>query len=395
MKLNDRQVAALKPAEKRYMMSADDGLGLYVEVMTSGAKYWRMRYRKGKKEEKLTLGRYPILSLADARDMCTEARRHAVHSGGTPRDVVNPPVPATFKELAEQWYTQNISGWSKTHITDVRHKLDAYLLPQLGDKPVISITTQDLISTFKPMILHDILPSMDKARIIAGQVLQFSLSLGEVTHNVALDLKGLLPPSRTKRHFASLTVPSDVTRLIRAIKGYQGTPVVRTALLFSAYTFQRPGEIRKAEWPEFDFNENLWRIPAAKMKARRKHVVPLAHQVVTLLQNLRPLTGTGQFIFPAIGRSKAGVVPMSENTITSALHSMGFGRDEMSAHSFRSLASTNLNEQGWDSDLIERQLAHSESNAVKASYDFSAKLPRRREMMQAWADWLDNLTMQV
>jgi integrase len=225
------------------------------------------------------------------------------------------------------------------------------------------------------MILQDILPSMDKARIIAGQVLQFAISLGEVTHNVALDLKGLLPSSRTKRHFASLTVPSDVARLMRAIKGYQGTLIVRTALLFSAYTFQRPGEIRRAEWSEFDWDENLWRIPEAKMKARRQHVVPLARQVMALLQNVKPLTGAGPFIFPAIGKSNAGVVPMSENTITSALHSMGFGRDEMSAHGFRSLASTNLNEQGWDSDLIERQLAHSESNSVKASYDFSAKLP--------------------
>jgi integrase len=392
VKLNDRQVAALKPEEKRYMRCVDDGLGLYIEVMVSGAKYWRMRYRKGKKEEKLTLGKYPILSLADARDMCIEARRHATHNGGTPRDIVNPPVSATFRELAEQWYTQNSSTWSKSHTTDVRHKLDAYLLPQLGDKPIALITVQDLIGTFRPMILQDILPSMDKARIIAGQVLQFALSLGEVTHNVGLDLKGLLPSSRTKRHFASLTVPSDVARLMCAIKGYQGTVVVRVALLFSAYTFQRPGEIRRAEWSEFDLTENLWRLPAEKMKARRKHVVPLSRQVIALLEYLRPHTGRGQYLFPAIGRSKAGIVPMSENTITSALHSMGFGRDEMSAHGFRSMASTNLNEQGWDSDLVERQLAHSESNSVKASYDFSAKLPQRREMMQAWADWLDKLT---
>jgi integrase len=391
MKLNDRQIAALKPGEKRYMMSADDGLGLYIEVMVSGAKYWRMRYRKGKKEEKITLGKYPILSLADARDMCTEARRHAVHNGGTPRDIVNPSAGTTFGELAEQWYTQHVATWSESHTTDVRHKLDAYLLPRLADKAVASITVQDLIAVFKPMILQDILPSMDKARIIAGQVFQFALSLGEATHNVSLDLKGLLPSSRTKRHFASLTAPSDVARLMRAIKSYPGTALVRAALLFSAYTFQRPGEIRRAEWIEFDFAENLWRLPAEKMKARRQHVVPLARQVIALLQNLQQLTGEGPFVFPAIGKSKAGVVPMSENTITSALHTMGFGRDEMSAHGFRSLASTNLNEQGWDSDLIERQLAHSESNSVKASYDFSAKLSQRREMMQSWADWLDAL----
>jgi integrase len=395
MKMNDREVAALKPEKKRHMTCVDDGLGLYIDLMVSGAKYWRMRYRKGKKEEKVTLGAYPIVRLAEARDMCTEIRRKLVQNSGTQaREILNPPVAATFRELAEQWYTQNVPGWSKSHTTDVRHKLDTYLLPRLGDKPIVSITVQDLISTFKPMILQDILPSMDKTRIIAGQVLQFAVALGEVTHNVALDLKGLLPSSRTKRHFASLTVPSDVARLMRAIKGYQGTLIVRIALLFSAYTFQRPGEIRRAEWSEFDWDGNLWRIPEAKMKARRQHVVPLARQVVALLQNVRPFTGAGQFIFSAIGKSNAGIIPMSENTITSALHSMGFGRNEMSAHGFRSLASTNLNEQGWDSDLIERQLAHSESNSVKASYDFSAKLPQRREMMQAWADWLDHLTGQ-
>ncbi|MDR1622249.1 MAG: Arm DNA-binding domain-containing protein [Synergistaceae bacterium] len=162
MKLNDRQVAALKPEEKRYMRCVDDGLGLYIEVMVSGTKYWRMRYRKGKKEEKLTLGKYPILSLADARDMCIEARRHATHNGGTPRDIVCPPVSATFWELAEKWYTQNAGAWSKSHTTDVRHKLDTYLLPQLGDKPIASITVQDLIGTFRPMILQDILPQWIK-----------------------------------------------------------------------------------------------------------------------------------------------------------------------------------------------------------------------------------------
>jgi integrase len=394
-KLTDREIAGLDPKDKRYMQSTDDGLGLYIEVMTSGAKYWRMRYHKGKKEEKVTLGKYPILRLADARQMCTDIRRKlALGEGTRAREILNPPAAATFGELAEQWYAKNVSEWSKSHATDVRHKLDVYLLPQLRDKPVASITVHDLISTFKPMTLRNILPSLNKARIIAGQVLQFALSIGEVTHNVALDLKGLLPSSRTKRHFASLTVPADVARLMLSIKGYPGTLIVRAALLFSAYTFQRPGEIRRAEWTEFDFKENLWRIPAEKMKAGKQHLVPLSSQVVALLEDLKPHTGRGQYVFPAIGKSKKGTVPMSENTITSALHSMGFGREEMCAHGFRSMASSNLNEVEWDSDLIERQLAHSEGNAAKASYDFSAKLPRRREMMQWWADWLDKRTEQ-
>jgi len=392
MKLNDRQVAALRPEEKRRMVCVDDGLGLYVDVMVSGAKYWRLRYRRGKMEEKITLGEYPILSLADARELCTDIRRKlTLNSGTQAKEILNPPVTASFKELAEQWYSQNVSKWSKSHGTDVRHKLDVYLLPKLGSQPIALITVQDLLSTFRPMILQDMLPSMDKARIIAGQVIQFAIAIGEATHNVTLDLKGLLPSSRTKRHFASLTDPPDVARLMRAIKGYHGTMVIRTALLFSAYTFQRPGEIRQAEWVEFDWGENLWRLPEEKMKTRRKHVVPLARQVVTLLENLKPITGEGRYVFPAIGKSKAGTVPMSENTVTSALHSMGFERDEMCAHGFRSMASTNLNEQGWPSDVIERQLAHTESNKVKAAYNKAEYLPERRKMMQHWSDWLDSL----
>lgn len=391
MKLNDRQVAALKAREKRYMTCVDDDLGLYVETMITEKKFWRLRWRRGKTEQKLTLGRYPILSLAKARDMALEIRQAALVSGESPKELLSQPVGSTFGELAEQWYSQNVNTWSATHAADVRHKLDSFILPDLRDRLMKSITVQDLQAVFKPLILRDILPSLDKARIIVGQVFQYALTISEVEHNVALDLKGLLPSSRTKKHFASLTAPADVARLMKAIQAYPGSFVVRCALLFSAYTFQRPGEIRKAEWLEFDFTEKVWRLPAEKMKAGRPHLVPLSRQVVELLQSLRPHTGEGQYVFPAIGKSKAGTVPMSENTVTSALRTMGFGREQMSAHGFRSLASTNLHEQGWVSDIIERQLAHSEGNAVKASYNFAAYMPQRREMMQAWADWLDSL----
>lgn len=389
MKYNDRQIAALKAKEKRYMTCVDDDLGLYAETMPTGRKFWRLRWRKGKMEQKLTLGEYPVLSLALARDRALEIRQAAMVNKESPREVVNRPGGSTFGALAEQWYAQHVNTWSSTHAADVRHKLDAYILPELQDKLIQTLSVQDLQSVLRPLILRDILPSMDKARIVIGQIFQYGLSLGEVAHNVASDLKGLLPSSRTKRHFASMTTPADVERLMRAIKAYPGSFVVRCALLFSAYTFQRPGEIRRAEWTEISLDEGIWRLPAEKMKARRQHVVPLARQVVGLLQGLQPHTGRGQYVFPALGKSKAGTVPMSENTVTSALRSMDFGPEEMTAHGFRSMASTNLHEQGWPSDIIERQLAHSEGNAVKAAYNYAEFLPQRREMMQAWADWLD------
>ena len=220
-----------------------------------------------------------------------------------------------------------------------------------------------------------------------GQVLRFAIARGDAEFDVTLNLRGAMKPIR-KRHYAAVTAPKEVADLLVRLDSYIGGPVLRTALWFSLYTFQRPGEIRGAEWKEIDLDSALWRIPEHRMKNRRPHVVPLTRQVIDILKELRPITGDSRFVFPTI---KSKSKPMSENTVRVALRSMGYTNEQMTAHGFRTVASTNLNEQGWNSDIIELSLAHVEGNSVRAAYNRAERLTERRDMMQAWADWLDNL----
>jgi integrase len=203
-------------------------------------------------------------------------------------------------------------------------------------------------------------------------------------------LQGALAPIIVK-HRASITDPRKLADLLRAMGAFEGSVVVKSALWFSAYTFLRPGEVRRLEWSEVNLEGAEVRIPAEKMKTRQLHIVPLARQPLELLEELKPLTGHGRYVFPSIRATARGNVPMSENTVNAALRRLGFGRDEMTAHGFRSTASTLLNERGWNPDAVERQLAHAEADGVRAAYNHAEYLPQRREMMQWWADWLDGL----
>ncbi|MGH6885504.1 MAG: tyrosine-type recombinase/integrase, partial [Geminicoccales bacterium] len=220
-----------------------------------------------------------------------------------------------------------------------------------------------------------------------GQVFRFAVATGRAVRDPAADLRGALVTVRGS-HFASITEPKAIGALLRAIGGYQGTHIVRCALRLAPLTFVRPGELRAAEWPEFDLDAAEWRIPAERMKMRAIHLVPLSAQAVGILRELRPLTGTGRYVFPG---ERTPTRPMSENTVNAALRRLGYSKDEMTGHGFRSMASTLLNEQGWHRDAIERQLAHGERDAVRAAYNYAEHLPERRRMMQAWADYLDGL----
>lgn len=220
-----------------------------------------------------------------------------------------------------------------------------------------------------------------------GRVFRYAVATGRAERDPSRDLIGALAPV-IERHHASITEPKAVGALLRAIEGYQGSYVTKCALRLAPLVFVRPGELRFAEWMEFDLDEAEWRIPAARMKMRQPHIVPLSLQAVAILQDLKPLTGGERFLFPG-AMSKAR--PMSENTVNSALRRLGYSGDEMTGHGFRSMASTLLNEKGWNRDAIERQLAHSERDAVRAAYNYAEHLPERRRMMQAWADYLDCL----
>jgi integrase len=353
-----------------------------------------LRYWKDGGEKRAGLGKYPTIGLADARELKHQFKRELA-LGGNPQERKRAEKEAavkteatktmTFARVSEDWYKQQVEARSSSHCKGIRHKLKI-LLPKLGERPISEITAKEVLG-----ILSDIEARTPenayKGKLVVGQVLRFAIARGDAEFDVTSNLKGALKP-RKKRHYSALTEPKDVANLMVRMKSYQGSPVVRSALWFSLYTFQRPGEIRCAAWKEIDFDSMLWRIPEERMKNRRPHIVPLSRQVVEILSGLRHVTGDSSFVFPTLNSKSK---PMSENTIRVALRSMGYTNEQMTAHGFRTTASTNLNEQGWNSDLIEMSLAHVEGNSVRAAYNRAERLAERREMMQAWADWLDGL----
>jgi len=394
MALTEAAVRNAKPREgKGYSLS--DGDGLLLMVKEGGAKSWVLRYWVDGKEKRTGLGRYPVVGLGDARELKMRFKRE-IAMGGDPLErkrvereeaVKAEAIKAmTFARVAEDWYKKQIDVRSASHCEGLRHKLKI-LLPKLGDRPIQEITTQEVLALISEIEARTP-ESAYKAKLVVGQVLRFAIARGDAEFDVTLNLRGAMKPRR-KRHYAAVTAPKDVADLIVRLDAYIGGPVVRAALWFSLYTFQRPGEIRGAEWKEIDLDSALWRIPEQRMKNRRPHVVPLARQVIDILKELKPITGDSRFVFPTI---TSKIKPMSENTVRVALRSMGYTNEQMTAHGFRTLASTNLNEQGWNSDLIELSLAHVEGNSVRAAYNRAERLTERREMMQTWADWLDGLS---
>ena len=393
MALTEAAVRNAKPREgKGYSLS--DGDGLLFVIKEGGAKSWVLRYWINGKEKRTGLGRYPVVGIGDARELKMRFKRELA-MGGNPLErkriereeaaKAEAAKAMTFARVAEDWYKQQVDVRSSSHCEGLQHKLKI-LLPKLGDRPIREITTQEVLSLISEIEARTP-ESAYKAKLVVGQVLRFAIARGDAEFDVTMNLRGAMKPRR-KRHYAAVTAPKDVADLLVRLESYIGGPVVRAALWFSLYTFQRPGEIRGSEWKEIDFDAALWRIPENRMKNRRPHVVPLARQVIDILKEIKPLTGDSRFVFPTItSKSK----PMSENTVRVALRSMGYTNEQMTAHGFRTTASTNLNEQGWNSDLIELSLAHVEGNSTRAAYNRAERLSERREMMQAWANWLDGL----
>jgi integrase len=393
MALTELAIRNAKPREKPYSLS--DGDGLLLLVKESGSKSWVLRYWVNGKEKRAGLGKYPVIRLTDARELKNAFKRELAH-GSNPQERkkaereeaarAEAAKAATFAKLASEWYSQQEEEWSRSTRRHVRRMLDAYLLPALGKRPIREITTQELLN-----LLLDIEKTTPETAFqskgIAGRVFQFGVTRGNVDFNIVYNLRSALKP-RSTRHYAAITAPKDVAGLMARIETYKGSDVIRAALWFSLYTFQRPGEIRGATWEEIDYDAALWRIPEQRMKNKRPHVVPLSRQVLELLKQLRSETGGSPFVFPSMRSNNA---PMSEGTVALALRAMGYTSEEMCAHGFRALASTNLNEQGWNRDVIELSLSHVENDAVRAAYNHAERLPERREMMQAWADWLDEL----
>ncbi len=370
-----------------------DGGGLYLLVNPNGSRWWRFKYRYLGKEKLLSFGTYPDISLKDARDRRDEARKQlaADIDPGEHRKAMKTTLAVrgenSFEIVAREWFAKYSPNWAAGHSDKIIRRLERDIFPWLGGRPIAEITAPDLLATLRRIESRGAIETAHRAQQNCSQVFRYAVATGRAERDSTADLRGALTPVK-ERHHASITDPKRVGELMRAIDGYRGSFITKCALRLAPLVFVRPGELRKAEWVEFDLDGAEWRIPAARMKAREQHIVPLAKQAVAMLQDLHALTGDKQHVFPGV-RTKGRA--MSENTVNAALRRLGYAKDEMTGHGFRSMASTLLNEQGWHRDAIERQLAHAERNNVRAAYNFAEHLPERRKMMLAWADYLDSL----
>ncbi|WP_036267863.1 tyrosine-type recombinase/integrase [Methylocaldum szegediense] len=387
MPLTDNTIRNAKPHQKPVRLY--DSGGLYLEVAPSGGKWWRFKYRFDGKEKRISLGTYPETSLKEAREKRDHARK-LVAQGIDPsaeRKATKTAESETFEAIYREWLEKFSPRWAPSHKENIVRRIEKDILPWLGARPIAELKAADLLTALRRIEARGALESAHRTKQACGQVFRYAVATGRAERDPTADLRGALPPS-TKKSFAAITDPKDVGALLRVIDGYEGSFIVRCALRLAPLVFVRPGELRQAEWSEFDLERGEWRIPGSKMKMKEPHIVPLSRQALVILEELRPFTGTGRYLFPS---ERSRDRPMSDGTVNAALRRMGYGSDVMTGHGFRTTACSILNEQGWNRDAIERQLSHAERNKVRAAYHRAEHLPERRKMMQAWADYLDSL----
>jgi integrase len=387
-KLSQKHIDHAKPAEKPFNLA--DGGGLVLQVQPSGGLWWRLRYRFAGKQMMLGLGTYPDTSLKMAREKRDAARRLLA---------ADPPIdpsqarkaerqaatsPETLKAIATEFLEMQTAGAAATTL----RRLELHVFPYLGTKPIARITAAELLAVLRRVEHKGSYETAHRIRSACSRIWRYAIGSGRAEQDIAAALAGQLAPVNAK-NFATITEPKRIGELLRAIDGYSGLHSVCAALKLAPLVFVRPGELRAATWDEFDLEEAEWRIPAHRTKLRVEHVVPLADQAVAILDDLFPLTGSESgYVFPSV-RSRSTC--MSDNSLNAALRRLGYSNEQMTAHGFRAMASTRLNELGFPPDIIEKQLAHAERNKVRAAYNHASYLPQRREMMQFWADYLDSL----
>ena len=394
MPLSSPAVRNAKPKDKPYKLA--DEKGMYLLVTETG-KYWRFDYRFQGKRKTLALGVYGIgkdeVTLAEARIKRDEARRQLANDvdpsmlSRLARRAAKAMTENSFEALAREWYAKFSPQWAPSHGEKIIRRLERDIFPWLGNRPINEISAPELLTALRRIEARGALETAHRAHQNCGQVFRYAVATGRAERDPSGDLRGALPPVKQVHH-SSITDPKAIGELLRAINGYKGSFVSKCALQLAPLVFVRPGELRQAEWKEINFETAEWRIPAEKMKMRAVHIVPLASQAVAILKELHAVTGDGRYVFPG---ARTNGRPMSENTVNAALRRLGYEKDQMTGHGFRSMASTLLNEQGWNRDAIERQLAHGERDSIRAAYNYAEHLPERRKMMQAWADYLGAL----
>lgn len=393
MPLTAPQIRTFSPGDTPYKKT--DERGLYLEVFPSGSKLWRLKYYAAGKEKRIALGAWPEVTLQMARRTRDEMRLR-IARGEDPaltrkREKATAKVSAanTFESVASEYIEQKMVGEGRAEGTLVKARWFLDLLkPAIGSMPISDVDPQMMLAPLKKLEARGNRETAKKCRSFASRVFRYGAATGRCTTDPTAILKGaLLTPQA--RHYAAILEPEKLGELLRAIDGFECYPVTRLALKIAPHIFVRPGEMRHGEWSEIDLDKAIWTIPAGKMKARRPHAVPLSRQVLELFKELKEVSGGEGFMFPAF---HTRLRPMSENTINAAFRRMGFSKDEMTAHGFRSTASTMLNESGlWHPDAIERALAHGDSNAVRGTYNRGHYWEERVRMAQWWSDHLDGL----
>lgn len=387
MPLTDTTLRNAKPSEKQIKLF--DGHGLFLLIAPSGTKAWRLKYSFHGKEKLISLGLYPTVSLKEARERAATARKD-IENGIDPsekRKLKKSACQNTFEGVALEWHEQNKHKWSEVYAKTIMHRMKRNLFPQIGSKPVHLVSAPELLALLRKIEARGAKDIPHIVRSICSSVFRYAIATGRAERDPAADLKGALAP-RVRRNLPSQTTPEAVGHLMIAIDNYPGTFVVRSALQLMALTFCRTGELRNAEWREIDLEDGLWRIPAERMKMSRDHLIPLSRQSVAILRKLQAYSGKDVYVFPNYKTEKRS---MSKSALLGAIRRLGFENDEMCPHGFRSMASTMLNELGYNGDWIERQLAHVPRNIIRGIYSRVEYLPERRKMMQAWADYLDEL----
>ncbi len=397
--LSEATIRSAKLKKKAYVLR--DGAGLWLRVEPSGRKWWKLRVVFANKENSFSLGDYPTLTLAKAREQSLVIRQQIANG-------VDPGVARksaklvqsgkdSFESIAREWHTKFSPTWAESHSKKLMGRLELYVFPWIGKPPVDEIAASELLKVLRRIEDKGHLETAHRVRQVCSQVFRYAIQTGRAERDCAADLKGAIPPAKEKR-FAAIINPKEIGALLRAIDEYPGTYVIRCALSLAPLVFLRPGELRKAEWSEFDLEAGEWRLPIERMKGSQRikearkgdvgHIVPLSSQAVEILTDLHELTGAGRYVFPGLRSSDR---PISDAALTNALRRMGYSGDEHTVHGFRHLASTRLHELGFPSHLIEKQLAHSDRNKIRATYNHAEYLSERRKMMQAWSDYLDAL----
>jgi integrase len=390
--LTDTRIRNAKPDTRPIKLT--DAFGLHLLIQPHGSKLWRLAYRFDGKQKTLALGVYPAVGLAHARDGRDEARKllaqgvdpSALRKTGKSVDKV--ATESTFQAVAEEMVAK-LEREQRAPLTIVKKRwLLGLAYPAFGNRSVAEITAHELLAMLREVESRGLYETAKRLRSTCSMVFRFAIATRRADRDPSGDLRGALTSHRVS-HRAAITDPAGVGALLRAIDGLNGQAPTRAALRLAPLVFVRPGELRHAEWQEVDLGAAVWSIPAEKMKMRRPHRVPLAKQSLTILRELKDITGTGRLLFPSLRISDR---PICKSTLIAALRRLGYGPEEMTVHGFRSIAATRLNEMGWNPDAIERQLAHQEPNAVRRAYTHGTQYwPERVEMMQAWADYLDGL----